>query len=101
MFSFVFFRADNLSNAFAVFGKLGNGLLNGSFRPDFGKFGVLGMAIVLLSLIYMFLVETRFGVNLKGLAIGGNKNLIFCLITFLSIILVGFFHPQTFIYFNF
>lgn len=101
VFSFVFFRADTVHNAFEILGRIGHIGSGKNIFAEFNKFGLLSILIVGCSIIYMATIERRYKTSLAGLNGNSRINYVFGMVTLTLLIVAGYFHPQTFIYFNF
>jgi len=101
VFSFIFFRANNVHNAFQILNRIAHIGEGGNIFSEFSKFGFFGLLIVCFSIGYVAFVERRYKTTLTGLNDNVRLNYIFSCFTFTLLITVGYFSPQTFIYFNF
>ena len=101
VFSFIFFRADNMHNAFEIINRLIHFNFNSHILSEFNKFGMFSLGIVFLTISFMHFVERKYQPSLVGFNNNIKINYIFNCITLTLLIILGYFHPQIFIYFNF
>jgi alginate O-acetyltransferase complex protein AlgI len=106
-FAWIFFRANNIADAFLIIKHIATGYHQVSFavpvtnlanQSEFGRLAILtGVAMS----IFMFISEAWLSVRLANL---GNKpvlDFIYCSFTLTMILLFGIFHNNSFIYFQF
>lgn len=101
VFCFIFFRADSIGNVEQILNRIGNLSIHNNILPEFGTFGALGIAIVLFSILFMLFIEHTYTPMLTGLNKSKKLSYMFSIFTFASLLILGYFHPQLFIYFNF
>ncbi|HSH65391.1 MAG TPA: MBOAT family O-acyltransferase, partial [Bacteroidia bacterium] len=100
VFCFIFFRAESVNNAIQILERISHLSFNTGFISEFSKFGILGVVIVAFSLLFMFFIEYKYKPTLEGLN-DNRLNYTFNIFTFACLLILGYFHPQIFIYFNF
>ena len=101
VFSFVFFRADNTTIAFEIINRIGHIGFNSNYLLEFSKFGIFSLIILLSSIFFLLFVERKFTPTLSKFNQLIRGNYLFSFITLTLVIVLGYFHPQIFIYFNF
>ena len=101
IFSFIFFRANNVHNALQVLSQIAHIGVGRNILSEFSKFGIFSLLIVCFSIMYVSVIEKKYKTSLVGLNCSDRVNYIFSGFTFTLLIIIGYFNPQTFIYFNF
>lgn len=106
-FAWIFFRANNIGDAFLIVKHIATGYHQVSFvvpvinLSNQGEFGRLAILTGVVMSIFMFISEAWLSVRLANL---GNKpilDFLYCSFTLTMILLFGIFHNNSFIYFQF
>ncbi len=106
-FAWIFFRANNLSDAILIVKHILNLHHSQPFQvvvtnlKDMSDFSIINMMISVSMIVLLFMMEIILSVKLTNL----NKNpvidMIFCIFILMLIIILGVFHNTSFIYFQF
>lgn len=101
--TFVFFRAQSVEQAVAVFNKLiyfsGNFDLGGNFQRF--AFGTMNLLYIFATILLMLWVEKKTDPGLTVLQQKPETDILFFVVTVSLIVFTGVFYKQSFIYFQF
>jgi len=106
-FTWIFFRADSMSDSFLIIRHIFTLYDKVPFSfpvidlADHAEFGRLAGLICIVMTACMFIVESRLSVTLSELTDRPVRDYIFCTFILTMIILLGVFHNNSFIYFQF
>ena len=107
LFAWIFFRASSIENALAVIKHLFSFKTNAQIYPigDIAKESVqyskASIIYIMITIAFMFLTEKYTDPKMFSLNRSQTKDIIFCVIVLLAILLTGVFNKTSFIYFQF
>ena len=94
----VFFRAENVGQAFAIFGRLAGHRAEAPFRPDITRTSI---ALSVVFIAGMLVVEKLTTPQMEEMQHRFWPDIVFCTLVLSAILLFGVFSSQPFIYFQF
>lgn len=106
-FAWIFFRANNLNDALLIIRNITTLDQTHSFQAvikdpsQLMEFGLTSSLIAIIMTGIMFLIEYKLEPELKSINNNPLRDIIFCSTILSLIIIFGFFHKQSFIYFQF
>lgn len=107
LFAWIFFRAASIDNALAVIKHLFSFKTNAQLYPvgdmikESIQYSKASIIYVLITIAFMFFIEKYTDPKMFSLNRSQTKDIIFCVIILLAILLTGVFNKTSFIYFQF